>query len=177
MPFLVYHRETAESGADDAMPYSLEVWRPSAFRIVPPSLSSPLSALLWCAHYARVFHSREYQALLLWDGNQIVHRTCVIPACFRWPFMAPCDLQISSVWTHPDYRGRGLATWAVRKAMRMSREPGRSFWYITRENNSPSIALCTKAGFRLVGHAVRSRRLGMRIFGRFVIKQQDRESP
>ena len=77
------------------------MWRPSPWRVVPPSLPLASSMAFWLAHYGRMLRNRDYAVLLLFDGSRVVHRTCVIPAYFRWPFMAPQDLQLSSLWTDP----------------------------------------------------------------------------
>lgn len=92
------------------------LWRPAPWRIRPLTLGRK-SALWWLAHYLRVFRNRDYSVLLIVKGDRIAHRSCAIPACFRWRFMPPDDLQISSTWTEPECRGRGLATIALRKLM------------------------------------------------------------
>jgi predicted GNAT family acetyltransferase len=81
--------------------------------------------------------------------------------------MGPDDLQISSVWTEPGYRNRGLATRVARLAVGMNLKPGRRFWYIARIDNPASVAVSLKAGFSLAGTAHRGRRLGVRLLGSF----------
>jgi RimJ/RimL family protein N-acetyltransferase len=141
-------------------------WRPSPWRIRPPTFGRKI-ILWWLAHYLRVFRNRDYAVLLIAKGDIMVHRSCAIPACFRWGFMPPGDIQVSSTWTAPEFRGGGLATLALRELTVLLRRPGRQFWYVTRVNNAASVAVCCKAGFQYVGTARRTARLGMRILGSF----------
>ena len=141
-------------------------WRPAPWRIRPPTFGRKI-ILWWLAHYLRVFRNRDYAVLLIAKGDIMVHRSCAIPACFRWGFMPPGDIQVSSTWTTPEFRGGGLATLALRELTVLLRRPGRQFWYVTRVNNAASVAVCCKAGFQYVGTARRTARLGMRILGSF----------
>jgi hypothetical protein len=142
------------------------IWRPSLLHLCPQT--APRKSVLWSlAHFAGVLHTREYAVLLLAYQDRVVHRSSVIPACFRWPFMCDGDLQISSTWTDPEFRGRGLATSAVRRLFALFAEPGRHFWYVTRAENRASLAVCVKTGFWFVGNARRTRRLGSRLLGSF----------
>jgi RimJ/RimL family protein N-acetyltransferase len=167
--FLVFRRDglDAQNATLDGNREFL-LWRPSPLRLYPPTLRWKHS-LWWLAHYGRIFRNRDYATLLIVNGNTVVHRTCVVPACFRWPFMDDADLQISSTWTAPECRGQSLATMAVRRMVFLFRRPGRHFWYITRAGNAASVAVCRKAGFSLVGTAKRTRRLGLRLLGAFEI--------
>lgn len=85
--------------------------------------------------------------------------------------MARNDLQISSTWTDPDLRGKGLAKSALRKAVKLMQQPGRRFWYVTLESNSASVAVCENANFSLVGHARRVSFLGIRLLGRLIMEE------
>ncbi len=165
--FLVFSR----SGSPHLM-QSLEggrvfnLWRPSLSQITPPTLGRR-AALCWLAHYCHVFRNRDYSVLLIKDGDRFIHRSCAIPACFRWPFMDEMDIQISSTWTEDSCRGQGLATIAIGHLITVLNRPKRTFWYLARANNKPSVAVCQKAGFKLVGKARRTKRLGLRLWGTF----------
>jgi RimJ/RimL family protein N-acetyltransferase len=148
--------------------YSFAVWRPGITRIIPPDCGFAFS-LLWLAHYGRLFRNRDYAVLRINDGDQRIHRSCIVPACPRWPFMAKDDLQISSTWTATYYRGQGLATIGLKEAVYLMKKPGRKFWYVSREENLASVAVCKKAGFTLVGRAERIKRLGIRMLGQLVL--------
>jgi RimJ/RimL family protein N-acetyltransferase len=81
------------------------------------------------------------------------------------------DLMIGSVWTDPQFRGRGLAAYAIQGIVRLKSKPGRFLWYITRKANLPSIRAAEKGGLVKVGEGTRTRRLGLRILGSFVMDQ------
>ena len=49
------------------------------------------------------------------------------------------------------------------------KKSGRTFWYVVDEDNASSIRVAEKAGFRLVGSGLRTKRLGLRVLGRFVL--------
>ena len=121
MLYLVFHSTSAAEAAVDSpreLPagYSIEIWRPSWRRIVPPTLG-PKFALWWALHTGALFTNRDYAVLIIRRNGRAVHRTCLIPKYFRWPFMKDGDLQISSTWTHPDHRCLGLATYALEWAV------------------------------------------------------------
>lgn len=144
------------------------LWRPSCFRHMPPGQGIRFAAW-WGLHKARVFRSRRYAVLLVRDGERIVHRTCIMPAWFRWPFMDPDDIHISDTWTDPDYRGRGIATFAARLIVARA-EPTQTVWYATQKLNEPSLAVCRSLGMEPAGTATRTRRLGIRLFGSLVVQ-------
>lgn len=96
--------------------YWTQLWRPSMTRVIPPTLG-PKFCAWWLFHYSGVFRNRDYAVMLVGAGDKIIHRSCIVPAYFRWPFMKAKDCQISSMWTHPDYRGQGLATASLKSAM------------------------------------------------------------
>lgn len=110
--------------------------------------------------------------LFIFDGGKLAHRLCVLPAHFCFPFMGRNDLQISSTWTEPAYRPKGVATFALKKVMLLMNEGGRRFWYIARSKNAASIAVCRKAGFSLVGYARRTRRMGSWLLGQYIIEER-----
>jgi RimJ/RimL family protein N-acetyltransferase len=93
----------------------------------------------------------------------------LIPPFLRFPFMAPNDLQCGDIWTEPSERGRGLAVAGVSASVRHAWQSGRRIWYLTEEGNEPSQRLARHIGFSLVGEGQRTRRLGFRIFGQFVV--------
>jgi RimJ/RimL family protein N-acetyltransferase len=82
--------------------------------------------------------------------------------------MGENDLQISSTWTHPAHRGRGLATFALRHLVRHYADGVRVFWYICREENPASILVCLRAGFQFDCLMRRTHPWGSLLFGRFL---------
>jgi RimJ/RimL family protein N-acetyltransferase len=162
--------ETETGDADaarlDGLPpdYSTETWRPAWNRLTPPTLG-PKFLLWWVLHACGIFRNGGYAVVIIRRRGVPVHRTCLIPKYFRWPFMRDEDLQVSSTWTHPDYRNLGLATRALRHALREWSGGGRAFWYVAHAGNAASIAVCRKSAFRMVALANRRSRFGIRMLG------------
>jgi len=88
--------------------------------------------------------------------------------------MGKQDLQIGDTWTHPDYRGRGLAVAAIVIIARAVRRPGRRLWYLAESDNETSIRVIERAGFTFVGIGDRTRRLGLRALGQFRLTERAR---
>jgi lipopolysaccharide/colanic/teichoic acid biosynthesis glycosyltransferase/RimJ/RimL family protein N-acetyltransferase len=154
-----------------------EVWKPSLRSLWPKGMKT--GRLLWFArwlmHYLHVFATREYSMFLIRNGERIVHRSVITPKYFGRPSMNKEDLGIGCVWTEPEYRGRGLGTYAIQEIIRLMSKPGRFFWYITRKGNFSSIAAAEHAGLLRVGIGTRTRRLGLRILGAFVMHPHSRQ--
>lgn len=150
---------------------AVEFWRPSLARPVHPRLAG-LPFLGWSLfHFARVFRNRDYGILLLRQGSAVVHRTCILPAFFRFPFLAPADLQAAGIWTAPELRGRGLALAVMGLVLRRLEDPGRTLWYMAGVDNRSSIRLAQKAGFAPFGRVVRKRFLDQGILGHFHLQE------
>lgn len=86
--------------------------------------------------------------------------------------MSAADLQIGDTWTLPEMRGRGLAVHAVRFVLTQMQRPGRRFWYVVAEDNTPSIKVIEKCGFVLFGTGIRTSRYGLRMLGAFEVTHQ-----
>jgi RimJ/RimL family protein N-acetyltransferase len=117
----------------------------------------------------RVFATRDYAILLIFQGERVVHRTCLLPAHFRFPFMGPGDLQAAGIWTAPEHRGTGLGQVALEAILQRLEDPARTLWYMVRADNHASIRLAQKAGFQLWGRGLKRARLGLGPLGRFDI--------
>jgi RimJ/RimL family protein N-acetyltransferase len=120
-------------------------------------------------HNFRLFTNRDYGLFVVYHDNALVHYSGIFPPYFRFPFMEKDDLQIGNVWTCPNHRGRGIASFAIQAIIESELKPGRKIWYIVEKNNTPSIRVIEKAGFACVGHGTRTKRFGIRILGSFVI--------
>jgi RimJ/RimL family protein N-acetyltransferase len=145
--------------------YTYRLWRPSWRRLVPPGLPRR-RFVAWLQHYLHIYRNRDYSVLYIMDRQVIVHRSCVLPANFRIPYMQPEDVEILMTFTHEAYRNQGLAQAGLRRVLTLMRKPGRQFWYVVREDNLPSIAVCKKMGFSLVGYQkiVQPHRLSVKRF-------------
>ena len=151
--------------------YNCKLWRPKITNIKPSGLPLFPFGIWWLFHYLRIFRNREYCIFLIYDGETLVHRSCVFPGYFRFPFMLKNDLQIGDSWTHPDYRGKGMAPFAIYQILLLKGKHGRRLWYITESNNYPSIRVIEKVGFKKVGEGRRKKRFGFRFMGYFEIDE------
>ena len=149
--------------------YRVEVWRPSLTSIKPQGLSLVPFGVWWVFHLLHIFSNRDYCLIVIYDGPKVIHRTCVFPGFFRFPFMAREDMQIGDTWTADDHRGKGLATWAIHKVFEIFGPKGRRIWYITAETNAASIRAAEKGGFTLHGEGRRVSRFGLKPLGAYVL--------
>jgi len=108
--------------------------------------------------------------IAIWDGRWLLHRSILTPRWYRFPFMAPEDLQIGDVWTEPRARGQGLAGQAIAEALAQAGN-GQRVWYVVEANNRPSVRLIEKCGFSCVGEGMRTSPFGLRIAGRFHLRR------
>lgn len=165
--FLVFAHKSAELGPAPTPPLQRIVWRPSLLNWQPPGPQGLRFLIWWVCHWLRVFGNRDYAVIAFSDRGEIVHRSCIFPKYFRFPFMSPHDLQIGDTWTAPSHRGQGLAVWGVLEAVALSSQTGRVFWYLTERSNTASIRVVRKARFELYGPAARTAPFGLRLFGSF----------
>lgn len=165
-----YYQAGEAPPAPPADGFRLQFWRPSWRQLLHPALPALPFLALSLLHLLHLFANRDFSVLLISQGSLLVHRACLFPAHFRFPFMAARDLQIAGLWTHPALRGRGLGLLALAEILR--RYGGRTLWYLVREENTASIRLAEKAGLRLVGRGRRRKRLGLRVLGYFHLDGQ-----
>jgi RimJ/RimL family protein N-acetyltransferase len=147
--------------------YDVVLWKPGPLSILPPTLTIRF-VIWWIFHYFGILGSGMYRVLLIRHKGAVVHRSCMMPKYFRWPFMSEDDLQISSTWTDPAHRGRGLATFALRHLVSSYADGRRRFWYISREDNRASITVCLRCGFQFQCLMRRTHPWGSLLFGRFL---------
>lgn len=153
--------------------YSVYLWRPGLTNIFPPGLLEIKFLVWWLLHYLRIFPNRDYCVLLILDkGKTLIHRSCAFPRYFRFPFMRDNDLQIGDTFTDGKCRGKGLATYAILKIAESLKMKNRKFWYITDENNKPSVRVIERCGFYKVGYGERTKLFGSKFLGSFVLRER-----
>jgi RimJ/RimL family protein N-acetyltransferase len=157
-------------------PGDLEEWSPSLRKVLPPDAPLWPYCIWWIFHHLRIFKNREYRIVFTRDGDRVIQRSCLLLAFFRFPFMQAADLAVG-VWTHPEYRSKGLAARTVRRAIKLSNPPQRKIWYVTKETNLPSIRLAERMGFSLLGKGRRVSAFGFRLFGRFILDSLESPPP
>jgi len=150
--------------------YQAEFWAPRGGRLRPSGLGW-MPFVVWSVvfHHGRIFRNRGYQLLLIRKEGKVVHRSCIFPGYFRFPFMTAGDLQVGDTWTAPEERGKGLAGWGLAAIIQRLAAPGTTVWYLCDEGNAASAAVARKAGMKLVGRGVRTRRFGVNLLGKFEI--------
>jgi ribosomal protein S18 acetylase RimI-like enzyme len=141
---------------------ALRVWRPDE-----PGGFDPLRLAVQAQHALGLFEDDRFTEIGIWSGTRRIHRLIVTPRWHRFPFMAPGDLQIGALWTHPRWRRRGLASFAIDHAHRFFAAPGQRFWYVTESANAASIALSQSSGYRFVGEGRRTKPIGISMLGQF----------
>ena len=159
--------ETVEIDEIDTSMYEVSLWRPGLINVLPHRLSHNPFAVWWLFHQFRIFSNRDYAILLISYNDILVHRSVIYPKYFRFPFMAEGDLQIGDTSTNDEFRGKGIATFAVCRILELYKD--RKLWYVTDKANQSSIRVIEKAGFVKYGEGVRTKRFGMNIFGSFII--------
>ncbi len=151
--------------------YAWTLWRPSLTCIAPKGVRRRQFVVDWLLHNLRLFRNRDYGILAVYDGERLIHRSSVFPKWLRFPFMAANDLQIARTWTDENYRGKGLAVFAVDRILECYARPDRTFWYLVQAKNAPSIRVAEKCGFSLYGKGSRVSRCGCRALGCFQIEE------
>lgn len=152
------------------VPLVTELWRPSIRRVRPRGAEFLPAVAWWAMHHSRMFRNQGYAQLLIRIEGKLVHRSCVFPGWFRFPFMEASDLQVGDTWTAPSHRGAGLATYALKYVVAREPGPGPVYWYVTEKTNTASIRIAEKAGFEMAGEGVRTAPFGVSLAGAFMIR-------
>ena len=152
--------------------YEVEFWTPRRFVMRPKGLPAMPFAVWGLFHHAHIFSNRDYGIILIRRAGMLVHRSCVFPRYFRFPFMARADLQVGDTWTAPEERGKGLGKWALASAVCRCRARGTTLWYVCDEWNDASAAVASRVGFQCVGRGARNKWHGIDLFGHFEILQR-----
>jgi RimJ/RimL family protein N-acetyltransferase len=161
------HNETTLSEG-----YSFEIWKPKICKLIP-NVPVKWPFFIWSVlHYLRLFKNSNYGVSIVYQDGKIVHYCAILPKFFRTTFMSKNDLEIGPCWTHVEHRRKGIATYAIQKALETYKEHDCRFWYIVGEDNHASRQLAEKLGFTLYGKGVKKKRFWSRIIGTFVIEEK-----
>lgn len=125
--------------------YSFEIWKPGIFRMNPGGGIRIKVFLFWWLRW--LFNLSDYSVFKVYYDGKVIHRTLILPKYFKSPFMKKDDLQIYGVWTDGSHRGKGIASFAIKKIIELYKNEGRRFWYVVREENVVSRRLIEKFGF------------------------------
>jgi RimJ/RimL family protein N-acetyltransferase len=155
-------------GVGIVMPAGLQthIWQPRLLHPCPSYQMCNLSdertislpALIIFYLYAMMRGTAStYRIAIATDESRVVRGFALVKeGDFRFPFMAPQDVQLGPVWTSPDYRGRGLATNLCRLALFEITGSAKNVWWLCRHENEPSKAIAKKLGLNVEGTLSRS---------------------
>jgi len=148
---------------------SVNRWIPGLCQVRPWGADGRRWLVWWLFHHVHIFANRSYEVVTVVEHGVVIHRAGVFPRYFRFPFMARSDVQIGDVWTAPQWRGRGLATWSIAAIASSCQERGGQAWYVTESTNEASRRSVERAGLVLDGTGRRVTRLGCSLLGGFVM--------
>ena len=175
MKYVFYYKDSDSINEDNFKilheGYTCYLWKPSLLEVVPNGLSMFPFLVWWIMHYLNIFSNKCYGLYLVYNNDKLIHRSVITPRYFRFPFMGEEDLQIGDTWTKTEYRGRGLASFAINSIITSYKKTGRIFWYVVQENNHPSIKAIETSGFIKYGVGTRQKRFGIRVLGFFSIQK------
>ena len=107
-----------------------------------------LIAIAW-----RIITLGKARAYVIHDSNnKILHFSCVMPKCYKFPFLRKKenDIHIGPCYTDPEYRGMGIYPFVlVNIAEKELNDKNKAFLMINCENLS-SIKGAKKVGFRAI---------------------------
>jgi len=146
---------------------SMEVWVPTLKQLRPKGFRWVPFGVWWMFHYANIFKSRAYKIYILRMSGRVVHRSCLFPAFFRFPFMCSDDLQIGDIWTAESERRKGLSVVVLNHILNENKN--RTIWFLCESGNSASVRLARSVGMEFFGLGQRTTPLGIGVFGRFVV--------
>jgi RimJ/RimL family protein N-acetyltransferase len=162
------------NGAADSLPtlppgLQMRCWAPAVDGPPPPGSRTFANHFWWALGNAGRFARPDFAEISVRRDSHLIHRLIVTPAWYRFPFMAPEDLQIGTIWTSPEARRKQLARAAIGEAHRRFGTSGTCFWYVADAGNHASEALARSCGYELVATGRRTRRCGTALLGQYVI--------
>lgn len=153
MESLLYQKEYAEN---ENITEEVELFAPVFGKFTVPG-----ETLGWKARLVRIFFwlttAGKFRIFYIRRDETIVHTSCVIPNCFKFPFLKPGEYMIGPCMTAPDYRGQGLYGRALACITGHPMYRGGVFYMSVNARNAASIRGIEKAGFRLVGRVCKSK--------------------
>lgn len=148
----------------------LRLWQPARHGFPPRGSRSRDNVVWWLLTRIGAFATDEFTELTVWQSETLVHRLTVSSRWWRVPFMSADDLEVGNIWTLPAARGQKLTHCVIGEAHRLF--AGRRWWWLTDANNAASIAIARRCGYRCVGSGHKTRRLGIALWGRYMLKSE-----
>lgn len=120
--------------------------------IIAPASETDLDAIDEIERHSFKSNNRTFRGELLreWARIDVAREgTRILAFCNYW--LVTTELHILAIATHPDYRGRGIATQLLAHVLEVARTTGCSLATLeVRRSNAPAIALYERAGFSTV---------------------------
>lgn len=153
MESLLYQKEFAKN---ENRLNEVEIFTPAFGRLAVPGETLGFKAWLVRASFW-LTTGGKFRIFYIKRDGKIVHTSCVIPKCFKFPFLKAGEYIIGPCVTAPDYRGQGLYGKALACITGHPMYRDGVFYMSVNEHNASSIRGIEKAGFRLVGRVRKSR--------------------
>jgi [ribosomal protein S18]-alanine N-acetyltransferase len=120
--------------------------------IIEPAREEDLDTIDEIEQHSFKSNNRTFRGELLreWARIDVAREgTRIVAFCNYW--LVTTELHILSIATHPDYRGKGIATQLLAHVLEVARSSGCSLATLeVRRSNVPAIALYERAGFKTV---------------------------
>ena len=131
-------------------------WEADWTHVFPPKHANARFFMLWLLSRLHMFRNGGYTVLLIDDDQgRLVHRTCILPAWFQFPFMRAADLQLGDIFTVPEWRRRGISLFALRYCLQRLHARGGYIYYVARCINLSSHRLALKSGFQFLSLCIK----------------------
>jgi len=144
--------------------YSLKIWTPSIFKVVPNGLPFRIFVGWWIFYFPRLLRDFSYIVLIVYYNDKAVHYTAITSKSWKFPFMKSDDIQIGPSWTDVEHRRKGIGSYVIQKILEIKGKDGTKFWWVAREENMISRRFIRKAGFSEYGNATRKEKFGIGYF-------------
>lgn len=112
-----------------------------------------LAVILW-----NVITGGKAKAYVIRDSEgKIIHYSCVIPKCAKFPFLEEGDIEIGPCATNEKFRGKGLYPCVLSQIVKNELDDQRTAYMIVDNANIASIRGVTKVGFKVAGEMKKTR--------------------
>ncbi len=143
------------------------------FRIITPSLNHTITYrkayrllfIWWLYHQLKIFFNNLFTVVVYLEEEKVVHRTCVFPGFYKFPFMGKADIQLGDIYTEDNHRRKGIAKDYI---LSLEKFQGATIWYVVEETNINSIRLAEGLGFKFSLAVNKQKRLGLSFLGSYV---------
>ena len=150
--FLFYKYEKSVLIEIDAR-FNYNFFNPSLFNLKLHE-GSVLIYLFWY-----IFTLGRYKIFYIFENQNIVHFSNVLPKIFKYSFMRKEDIQIANCYTDPLFRGNQLYPFAL--SIIAEEYADNAVWVGSRSDNSASLSGIKKAGYILISKVYKSMFLGI----------------